>query len=102
MPRIEKVVVPEEVLKSPIDEEEKKYLEEINWQEFVSFSKDEILDKSSQEVQQIADNMLKKTKQISIKIPIWLLEEIKKKAAKEGLPYQTYIKHILHKEIFGN
>jgi len=100
MPRIETLIVPEEILNNPIDEEEKKYLEEINWQEFVSFTKDEIMNKSPQEVQQIADDMLKKTKQISIKMPIWLLEEIKKKAAKEGLPYQTYIKHILHKEIF--
>ena len=100
MPRIETEEIPEEILNNPIDQEEKEFLESINWTYSVMFTKDEIMDKSPQEVQQIADDMLKKTKQISIKIPIWLLEEIKKKAAKEGLPYQTYIKHILHKEIF--
>ncbi len=102
MPKIETIIIPEEILKNTIDDEEKKYLEEINWKKFVSFSKEEIINKSPEELQQTAENILNKSKQISIKMPIFLLEEIKKKAAKEGLPYQTYIKHILHKEIFWN
>jgi len=100
MPNIEKLIIPKEILDSPIDEEEKKYLEEINWQEFVSFTKKEAINKSPEELQQISNDMLKKSKQISIKIPYVLLNEIKQKAKQEGLPYQTYIKHILHKEVF--
>ena len=45
----------------------------------------------------IVDQSLKKAHPVSLRIPDADLEAIQLKAAKEGVPYQTLIKSILHK-----
>ena len=45
----------------------------------------------------IVDQSLKKAHPVSLRIPDSDLEAIQLKAAKEGIPYQTLIKSILHK-----
>jgi len=45
----------------------------------------------------IVDQSLKKAHPVSLRIPDADLEAIQLKAAKEGIPYQTLIKSILHK-----
>jgi len=45
----------------------------------------------------IVDQSLKKTYPVSLRIPDADLEAIQIRAAKEGIPYQTLIKSVLHK-----
>jgi predicted DNA binding CopG/RHH family protein len=41
---------------------------------------------------------LRKKQPITIRVPVHDLEAIKIKASKSGLPYQTYINMLIHKE----
>lgn len=81
--KIIKHIIPEEILNNPIDEEEKELFQNIQNQKFV---------------EEYNSGKLK-SKTITIRIPIWLLESIKQKAKEEWLPYQTYIKYILNKVV---
>ena len=92
MTKTVKIEIDENIV--PIDKEEKEIFEEINWQDFVVFTKDEAKNKTLKQLNEKA-----KSQQISMKMPRDLLVAVKKKAAQEGLPYQTYIKHILHKAV---
>jgi predicted DNA binding CopG/RHH family protein len=47
----------------------------------------------------IAKNTLKKNKSITIRLAERDLQRIKAKAAEEGVPYQTLITSILHKNV---
>ena len=49
-----------------------------------------------------ADNYQKKNARINIRLSMTDLEQIKQKAAYEGLPYQTLIASILHKYAAGH
>ena len=51
--------------------------------------------------QSIARNTMKKNRQINIRIPENDLSAIQRKAAREGIPYQTLIGSILHKFASG-
>jgi predicted DNA binding CopG/RHH family protein len=51
--------------------------------------------------QDIAQRSLKKDKRINIRINNNDLLELKRKAMHEGIPYQTFIRSILHKFING-
>jgi len=51
--------------------------------------------------QSIAANTLKKNKNINIRISENDLSALQRKAAKEGIPYQTLIGSILHKYVSG-
>lgn len=45
-----------------------------------------------------ANQHLRKKQPITIRVPVHDLEAIKIKASKSGLPYQTYINMLIHKE----
>lgn len=51
--------------------------------------------------QQIARNTIKKNQKINISIADNDLAAIKRKAAREGIPYQTLIRSVLHKYASG-
>lgn len=48
-----------------------------------------------------AKNYMKKDKRINIRLSSFDLQQLKSKAAREGLPYQTMISSILHKVANG-
>lgn len=48
-----------------------------------------------------AESTLKKDKRINIRLPSRVLERIQMQAAREGLPYQTYIASTLYKLASG-
>lgn len=48
-----------------------------------------------------AENHVAKNAQINLRVPETLLMRLKRRAAEEGLPYQTMITSILHKFITG-
>ena len=52
-------------------------------------------------LQKTAANTFKKDKRINIRISSRDLEHIQMKAAREGVPYQTYISSSLHKLVAG-
>jgi len=60
----------------------------------VGIQKDEL-----QELQRVARNTFAKTKTISIRIPERTLLRIKAAAVQEGIPYQTFISSVLHKQV---
>lgn len=71
-----------------------------------NFSKNSELDKKQKEqhfsaLKQAADNYTKKDKRISIRVYGSDLEQIKRIAMDEGLPYQTLITSVLHKFVTG-
>lgn len=47
----------------------------------------------------LADSMLKKQKNINIRISEHDLLKLRAKALEEGIPYQTYISSLIHKHI---
>ena len=51
--------------------------------------------------QEIARNTLKKNRKINIRIPENDLSSIQRRAAREGIPYQTLIGSVLHKFASG-
>jgi len=75
-----------EILKSFEDEE---------WVSAPDFSK------RKQELIRFARNTLKKDKRLNIRISERDLNELQRKAVKEGLPYQTYVASIIHKFVSG-
>ncbi len=52
-------------------------------------------------LEEAARNTLQKNKRINIRLSSRDLETIKKKAAQEGIPYQTLISSTLHKFVTG-
>ncbi|MCE5211936.1 MAG: antitoxin [Deltaproteobacteria bacterium] len=86
-------------MKTKLTKEEKEILD--------SFEKDEWapvtdLTKRKKELMTYARNTLRKDKRLNIRISERDLLELQKKAANEGLPYQTYVSSIIHKFINGN
>ena len=77
-----------------LDDEEKQLLEEIEKGEWVPV-KD--FAKRKKELMQIARNTLNKTRNINIRLSERDLARLKRKAAEEGIPYQTLASSILHK-----
>lgn len=57
--------------------------------------------KSETDFQTIANNTLKKSRKINIRISENDLSALQRKAAREGIPYQTLIGSILHKYASG-
>lgn len=55
-----------------------------------------------QTVQSAAEDTLKKDKRINIRISSRDLLALQRRAAKEGLPYQTLVSSILHKYVVGS
>lgn len=84
------------------DDEEKALIEDmeatINRNEFVPNST--LTEARVVELRTAAQNALnEKTTQITLRIPRTDLVRLKARAAREGIPYQTWIKSILHKSV---
>ena len=53
------------------------------------------------QLQAASENTFRKDKRINIRISSRDLERIQRRAAREGVPYQTYISSSLHKLVTG-
>jgi predicted DNA binding CopG/RHH family protein len=84
--------------KMKFDDEELQILQDFERDEFKSI-KNFREEKSKLETSAI--KTLKKDKRINIRISPRDLEKIQALAAKEGMPYQTYIASTLHKVVAG-
>jgi predicted DNA binding CopG/RHH family protein len=77
-----------------LDEYEKKILS--------AFEEEKLIpSKSNTDYREIARNTLKKNRKINIRIPENDLSSIQRRAAREGIPYQTLIGSVLHKFASG-
>jgi predicted DNA binding CopG/RHH family protein len=81
-----------------LTKEEKKILDSFEKGEWVPVKN---LSKRKTELMRYARNTLKKDKRLNIRISERDLNELQRKAAIEGLPYQTYVSSIIHKFING-
>lgn len=77
-----------------LTKEEQKLLDEVERGEWVSIPNFEVEKKRFSE---IARNTLNKVRNINIRLSERDLIRLKRKAAEEGLPYQTLASSILHK-----
>ncbi|MFW6054755.1 MAG: CopG family antitoxin [Thermodesulfobacteriota bacterium] len=84
--------------KKDLDKEELQILEDFERGEFESISN---FKKEKKELEQAAQNTLQKDKRINIRISSRDLERLQMRAAREGVPYQTYIASSLHKLVSG-
>ena len=84
--------------KLKFDEEELKILRDFERGEFESIKN---FQNEKKQLEEAAGNTLMKNKRINIRISSRDLTRIQKKAAKEGIPYQTLISSTLHKYITG-
>ncbi|MDA3884360.1 MAG: hypothetical protein PF638_02085 [Candidatus Delongbacteria bacterium] len=60
-----------------------------------------IISESQNDYQKIAANTMKKDKKINIRISNNDLSALQRRAAREGVPYQTLIGSVLHKFVTG-
>jgi len=60
-----------------------------------------MISESKNDYQEVASNTLKKNKKINIRISDNDLSALQRKAAREGVPYQTLIGSVLHKFVTG-
>ena len=79
------------------DEEERQILRDFERNEFESIRN---FPEEKRKLE-AARNTLQKDRRINIRISSRDLEKIQKRAAKEGIPYQTYISSTLHKLVTG-
>jgi len=80
------------------DAEELQILQDFEQGEFESIHD---FQEERRKLEEAARNTLKKDKRINIRISARDLEKIQKRAAKEGIPYQTFISSSLHKLVTG-
>lgn len=87
-------------MKSPLnlDEEEVQLLQDFERGEFGSITN---FKEEKRKLEEAAADFLQKDKRINIRISSRDLEALKKKASKEGMPYQTLISSTLHKLVTG-
>lgn len=87
-------------MKSPLnlDEEEVQLLQDFERGEFRSITN---FKEEKRKLEEAAVDFLQKDKRINIRISSRDLEALKKKASKEGMPYQTLISSTLHKFVAG-
>ncbi len=77
-----------------LTKEEQKILDEVErgeWKSIPNFKEEK------KRFQQVARNTLNKTRNINIRLSERDLSRLKRKAAEEGIPYQTLASSILHK-----
>lgn len=84
--------------KKDLDQEELQILEDFERGEFERISN---FKKEKNELEEAAQNTLQKDKRINIRISSRDLERLQMRAAREGVPYQTYIASSLHKLVSG-
>ena len=80
------------------DSEELQILQDFERGEFQSIRN---FQSEKRELEEAARNTLQKDKRINIRISSRDLERIQRRAAREGIPYQTYISSSLHKLVAG-
>ena len=87
-------------MKKPLglDKEEVEILKNFEYGEFRSINN---FKEAKCKLEEAAHNFLQKDKRINIRISSRDLGNIQKKAAKEGIPYQTLISSTLHKFVTG-
>jgi predicted DNA binding CopG/RHH family protein len=83
-------------MKPYLDEEEKELIEAYERGEFKPVKNQQA---AKAEAEEAARNYLRKDARITIRLSSIDLERLKRKAAIEGLPYQTYIASVLHKSV---
>ena len=81
-----------------LDKEEQQILEDFDNGDFRRIPN---LKKEKKELENAARQTLLKDKRINIRISSRDLERLQKRAAKEGIPYQTFISGSLHKLVTG-
>ena len=84
--------------KSKLDKEEQEILDAFDAGEFKSV----MTPTRKRAAQTAAEESLKKDKRINIRLSGRDLIALQRRAAKEGLPYQTLVSSILHKYVSGN
>jgi len=84
--------------KLKLDEEELQILSDFERGEFESILN---FREEKRKLEEVARNTLKKDSRINIRVSSRDLERIRKKATKEGVPYQTLISSTLHKLVIG-
>ena len=77
-----------------LDPEEQKLLEEVEAGEWIPVKNQA---QAKKEAMEAARNTLNKTRNINIRLSERDLARLKRKAAEEGIPYQTLASSILHK-----
>ena len=80
------------------DKEELQILRDFEHGEFQSIRN---FQAEKRKLEEAAHSTLQKDKRINIRISSRDLERIQKRAAREGIPYQTYISSSLHKLVSG-
>ncbi len=80
------------------DKEEQQILRDFENGEFRSIRNFET---EKKELEEAARNTLQKDRRINIRISSRDLERIQMRAARDGVPYQTYISSSLHKLVAG-
>jgi predicted DNA binding CopG/RHH family protein len=80
---------------------DKEELEILKFFEAGSVSSIPNMKREKKELEEAARNTLQKDKRINIRISSRDLERIQMRAAREGVPYQTYISSSLHKLVSG-
>ncbi|MBL7219915.1 MAG: hypothetical protein ISS69_07370 [Phycisphaerae bacterium] len=81
-----------------LDKEEQQILKDF---ENGAFKKISNLKREKKELENAARQTLLKDKRINIRISSRDLERLQKRAAREGIPYQTFISGSLHKLVTG-
>ena len=81
-----------------LDKEERQILADFERGEFKRVRN---LDAEMRDLQDAARHTLQKDRRINIRISSRDLEKIQMRAAREGIPYQTYISSSLHKLVSG-
>ena len=81
-----------------LDKEERRILQDFERGEFESLRN---FRQEKRQMEDAARRMLQKGKRINIRISDRDLERIRKRAAAEGMPYQTLISSTLHKFVTG-
>ena len=83
--------------KTKLSKEEQKILEDFEAGEFKSV----LTSERRKFLQTVAQETFKKDKRINIRISSRDLESLQKRALEEGIPYQTLVSSILHKNVSG-
>lgn len=84
--------------KQRFDEEELQILRDFEQSEFESIRN---FREEKSKLEEAARSALQKNKRINIRISASDLEKLQKRAAREGIPYQTFISSSLHKLVAG-
>jgi predicted DNA binding CopG/RHH family protein len=84
--------------KIKLDKEEEQILKDFERGDFKPIASSR---KEKKELEEVARRTFIKDKRINIRISSRDLEKLQKRAAREGIPYQTFISGSLHKLVSG-